>query len=74
MNTDVCRARTDGRSIFNLLDASASRRARMWVRRLWWRRTVAPVPCPSSDPPSEWLTADDALRDLKRWDFASEMR
>jgi len=24
------------------------------------------------DPPSEWLTADDALRDLKRWDFASE--
>jgi uncharacterized protein len=24
------------------------------------------------DPPSEWLTADDALRGLKSWDFASE--
>lgn len=24
------------------------------------------------DPPSEWLTADDALRGLKRWDFAGE--
>jgi hypothetical protein len=24
------------------------------------------------DPPAEWLTADDALRDLKRWDFANE--
>ena len=24
------------------------------------------------DPPSRWLTADDALRDLKRWDFANE--
>jgi hypothetical protein len=24
------------------------------------------------DPPSEWATADDALRDLKRWDFAGE--
>src|SRR5260370_24899689 len=24
------------------------------------------------DPPSGWLTADDALRDLKRWEFANE--
>jgi uncharacterized protein len=24
------------------------------------------------DPPSEWLTVDDALRGLKRWDFAGE--
>ena len=24
------------------------------------------------DPPSRWLTADDALRDLKGWDFANE--
>ncbi|HLZ96459.1 MAG TPA: hypothetical protein VKP66_00850 [Steroidobacteraceae bacterium] len=24
------------------------------------------------DPPSGWLTADDALRDLRRWEFANE--
>jgi hypothetical protein len=24
------------------------------------------------DPPAEWLTADDALRELKGWDFANE--
>jgi phage tail sheath protein FI len=24
------------------------------------------------DPPSQWLTADDALRELKRWEFANE--